>query len=59
MNHSKIVDSLTSARDCAGVALLDNHIVIVIIGSSGGEGVEVHLASSLSRVEMGTIIPNQ
>ena len=58
-NHSKIVDSLTSARDCAGVALLDNHTRIVSGGSSGGEGVKAHLASSLSIAEIGTIIPNQ
>ena len=31
------------------VALLDNHTIIVTGGSSGGEGVEAHLASSLSR----------
>ena len=40
--------------ETAGVALLDNHTICVIGGSSGGEGVETHLASSLSRVEIGT-----
>ena len=58
-NSWRKVDSLTSARDCVGVALLDNHTIIVIGGSSGGLGVEAHFASSLSRVEIGTIIPNQ
>ena len=58
-NHSKIVDSLASARDCVGVTLLDYHIIIVIVGSTGEIGVEAHLASSLSIVEIGTIIPNQ
>ena len=38
-NHSKIIDYLTSVRDCAGVALLDNHTIIVIGRSSGGEGI--------------------
>ena len=41
-----------SARDCVGVALLDNHTINVIGGSNGGVGVEAHLASSLSRVEI-------
>ena len=53
------VDSLTSARDCVGVALLNNCTIIVIGGSSGGEGVKGAKASSLNRVEIGTIIPNQ
>ena len=60
-NHSKTVDSLTSAKDCAGVALLNDHTIIVIGRSSGGVGAEAHLASSnsLSTVEIGTIIPNR
>ena len=53
------VDLLTSSRDCVGVALLNNHTIIVIGGASGGLGVEGAKASSLSRVEIGTIIPNQ
>ena len=51
--------SLTTARDYVGIALLDNHTIIVIGGSSGGLGVEAVKASPLSRVEIGTIIPNQ
>ena len=58
-NSWRKVDSLTSATDCIGAALLHNHTIIVIGGSSGGVGVEAHMASSLSRVEIGTIIPNQ
>ena len=58
-NSWRKVGSLTTARDYVGIALLDNHTIIVIGGSSGGEGVEAHLASPLSRVEIGTIIPNQ
>ena len=53
------VDSLTSARDCVGVALLNSHTIIVIGGTSGGVGIEGALESSLSTVEIGTIIPNQ
>ena len=52
------VDSLTTARDYVGVALLNNHTIIVIGGCSGGVDVEAHMASSLSRVEIGTIISN-
>ena len=45
----------------ARVALPNNHTIIVIGGGlhSDGVGVEAHLASSLSRVEISTIIPNQ
>ena len=53
------VDSLTSARSMVGVALLNSHTIIVIGGTSAGVGVEGALASSLSTVEIGTIIPNQ
>ena len=58
-NSWRKVDSLTSARDCVGVALLNNYTIIVVGGSSDGVGAEAHKASSLSRVEIGTIIPNQ
>ena len=53
------VDSLTSARDNVGVALLNSHTIIVIGGASGGVGVEGAMASCLSTVEIGAIIPNQ
>ena len=58
-NSWRKVDSLTTARHCVGVALLNNHSLIVIGGTSGGIGVEAAIVSSLSRVEIGTIIPNQ
>ena len=58
-NSWRKVDSLTSARDCVGVALLNSHTIIVIGGTSGGVGVEGAMASSLSTVEIGTIIPNR
>ena len=44
--------------ETAGVALLDNHTICVIGGSSDGEDLEAHLASSLSTIEIGTILPN-
>ena len=53
------VGSLTSVRNAIGVALLNNDTIIVIGGTSGGVGVKGAKASSLSRVEIGTIIPNQ
>ena len=53
------VDSLTSVRNDIGVALLNSHTIIVIGGASGGVGIEGAKASSLSTVQIGTIIPNQ
>ena len=58
-NSWRKVDSLTSARDNVGVALLNSHTIIVVGGTGGGIGVEGAMASSLSTVEIGTIIPNQ
>ena len=58
-NSWRKVDSLTSSRRNVGVALLNNHTIIVIGGASGGVDVEGTLASSLSTVEIGTIIPNE
>ena len=58
-NSWRKVDSLTSARFCVGVALLSSHTIIVIGGASGRADVEGAKASSLSTVEIGTIIPNQ
>ena len=53
------VDLLTSARGYVGVALLNNNSIIVIGGSSGGVGIEANMASSLTTVEIGNIVPNQ
>ena len=58
-NSWRKVDSLTSARDFVGVALLNNNSIIVIGGASGGVGVEGAMASSLTTVEIGSIVPNQ
>ena len=58
-NSWRKVDSFTSARDCVGVALLNNNSIIVIGGTSGGVGIEGALASSLTTVEIGNIVPNQ
>ena len=52
------VDSLTSARQSVGVALLNNSTIIVIGGSIKGASVEAAMASSLTTVEIGNIIPN-
>ena len=53
------VDSLTSARKNVGVALLNSDTIVVIGGTSGGVGVEAAMASSLTTVEIGNIVPNQ
>ena len=53
------VDSLTNARLLVGVGLLNNNSIIVIGGSSGGVGVEGAMASSLTTVEIGNVVPNQ
>ena len=53
------IDSLTSARQFVGVALLTNNTIIIIGGTKGGKGVEANKASSLTTVEIGTIVPNQ
>ena len=52
------VDSLTSARQYVGVALLNNSTIIVIGGCTEGESVEAAMTSSLTTVEIGNIIPN-
>ena len=52
------VDSLQSARDCVGVVLLNSNSLIVIGGTSGGEGVEGAVAHSLTLVEIGSIVAN-
>ena len=52
------VDSLTSARQSVGVALLNNSTIIVIGGIIDGSSVEAAMASSLTTVEIGNIIPN-
>ena len=58
-NSWRKVDSLTSARDSVGVALLNNNSIIIIGGCNGGVGVEGAMASSLTTVEIGNIVPKQ
>ena len=58
-NSWRKVDSLTNNKKHVGVALLNNHTIIVVGGTSGGVGAKGALASSLSTVEIGTIIPKQ
>ena len=58
-NSWKKVDSITSARASIGMALINSNTIIVIGGNTKGEGVEAAKASSLAKVEIGTIVPNQ
>ena len=53
------VASLSSARDCVGVAMLNDNAMIIIGGTRGRETVEGALASSLTTVEIGSIVPNK
>ena len=57
-NSWRKVDSLTSARGNVGVALINDHSIIVIGGSTSGSGVEAAMASSLATVEIGNIVVN-
>ena len=52
------VDSLTSARQYVGVALLNNSTIIVIGGDIDGSNIEAGGASSLPIVEIGYIVPS-
>ena len=58
-NSWRKVHSLTSAKSNVGVALLNNNSIIVIGGTRGGVGVADAMASSLTTVEIGNIVPNQ
>ena len=57
-NSWRKVDSLTSARSNVGVALINDHSIIVIGGSTGGGGIEGAEASCLTTVEIGNIVVN-
>ena len=57
-NSWKKVESLTSARNCVGVGLINNKMLIVIGGTTSGVGVEAYESSALNTVEIGNIIPN-
>ena len=58
-NSWRKVGTLTNARDCVGVALLNNTNVIIIGGTSGGTSAKEAKASSLTMVEIGNIVPNR
>ena len=58
-NSWRKVDSLTSARGYVEVALLNNNSIIVIGGTTAGVDIEAVMASSLTTVEIGNIVPNQ
>ena len=58
-NLWKKVDSLTTARAGIGVSLINNNTIIIIGGSTRGESVEAAMASCLTTVEIGNIVPNQ
>ena len=58
-NSWRKVDSLPSARDCVGVGWINDTTIIVIGGTRGGDGVKAAKATSLTTVEIGTIVPNQ
>ena len=58
-NTWRKVGSLTSARDSVGVASLNSNSIIVIGGTSGGEGIEGAKKTSLATVQVGNIIPNK
>ena len=53
------VDSLTTARASIGVSLINNNIIIIIGGNTRGESVKAGMASSLTTIEIGNIVPNQ
>ena len=57
-NSWRKVDSLTNARSNVGVALINDHSIIVIGGSTGGGGIEGAMASCLTTVEIGNIVVN-
>ena len=53
------VDSLTTARDCVGVATINSNTIIVIGGTSGGVNIKGAMTSSLPTAEIGRIVRNQ
>ena len=52
------VDSLTTARTNVGVATINSNTLIIVGGTSGGDGIEANMASSLPIVEIGHIVHN-
>ena len=58
-NSWRKVDSLTNARIAIGVSLINSNTIIAIGGCTQGGSVEAAMSSSLTTVEIGTIVPNQ
>ena len=58
-NLWKKVDSLTTARAGIGVSLINNNSIIIMGGYTRGESIEAGMASCLTTVEIGNIVPNQ
>ena len=59
-NLWKKVDSLTTTRTYIGVSLINNNSIIIMGGSTKRRrGVKAAMASSLTTVEIGIIVPNQ
>ena len=58
-NSWRKVDSITSARTSVGVSLINSNTIIVIGGYTEGGSLEAAMASSLTTVEIGTIVPKQ
>ena len=58
-NSWKKVDSFPAARMNIGASLVNSNIIIVIGGITKGGSVEAAKASSLTKVEIGTVVPNQ
>ena len=58
-NSWRKVDSLTNARSHIGLSLINSNTIIAIGGNTQGGSVEAALSSSLTIVEIGTIVPNQ
>ena len=58
-NLWKKVDSLTTARIDTGISLINSNTIIIMGGSTRGGSIEAAMASSLTTVEIGNIVPNQ
>ena len=59
INSWKKVGSLRSAKIAVGVSLVNSNTIVVIGGFTKGGSVEAAMASSLTTVDIGTIVPNR
>ena len=53
------VDSITSARSYIGMSLVNNNTIIVVGGCTKADSIKASMASSLTKVEIGTIVLKQ